>query len=142
MNFNDCINFVISGEAGQCNCAFGLIQKRRWFDTFCEVEVKISSNYCIEFLDKENFSVTFRSGVWTKQKFHTKETLHNALEPYFEEITIYGTESRSNIYAICKKPIRWDLAEYKKALDIEFNMTYPKGFKHNQHEELVMTVLK
>jgi hypothetical protein len=96
----------------------------------------------IEFLDKENFSVTFRSGVWTKQKFHTKETLHNALKPYFEEITIYDAESRSNIYAICKKPIRWDLVEYKKALDIEFNMTYPKGFKHNQHEELIAAVSK
>lgn len=96
----------------------------------------------IEFLDKENFSVTFRNGVWTKQKFHTRQTLKELLKNYFEDVETYGGESRSNIYAICKKPIRRELAEYIKSLNIEFNMTYPKGYKHNRHKKIVSTILK
>ncbi len=95
----------------------------------------------IEFLDKKKFGVTFRSGVWTKQKFHTKESLQKTLNPYFKEIVIQGQESRSNIYAVCKNPRRWSICDYEKALNIEFNMTYPKGFKHNQHEKLVAEIL-
>lgn len=95
----------------------------------------------IEFLDSNNFSVTFRNGVWTKQRFTTKELLYNELKPYFEDIVIYGNESKSNIYAICKKPIRYDTKDYKKVLNIEFNMKYPNGFKHNKHKNLVKTIL-
>ena len=96
----------------------------------------------IEFLDNDHFSVTFRNGVWTKQRFTTKETLKKELAPYFEVIEVLGNETRSNIYAICKKPIRISKEEYKTALETEFNMTYPNGFKHNQHEKLVEIVLE
>ncbi|MGL5904407.1 MAG: ParB N-terminal domain-containing protein, partial [Cetobacterium sp.] len=34
----------------------------------------IEKERSIEFLDKDNFSATFRKGVWTLQKFHTKES--------------------------------------------------------------------
>ncbi len=96
----------------------------------------------IEFLDYDNYSVTFRKGVWTKQRFNTKEGLHKELSPYFEDVEIFGSETRSNIYAICKKPFRWSLSDYKAVLNTEFNMTYPKGFKHNKHKKLVETILK
>ena len=96
----------------------------------------------IEFLDNNNFSVTFRNGVWTKQRFSTKEDLHKELNKYFEEVTILGNEKKSNIYAICKKPIRYPIKDYKKVLNIEFNMEYPNGFKHNKHKKLVKTILK
>lgn len=46
----------------------------------------------IEFLDDNNFSVTFRNGVWTKQRFSTKETLYKELSRYFENIIISGNE--------------------------------------------------
>lgn len=96
----------------------------------------------IEFLDDDNYSVTFRNGVWTKQRFNTKENLKKELFPYFQEVNVTGSETRSNIYAICKKPIRWSISDYKKALNTEFNMTYPNGFKHNKHKKLVNTILK
>lgn len=96
----------------------------------------------IEFLDNNNFSVTFRNGVWTKQRFSTKESLHEELNKYFEEVTILGNEKKSNIYAICKKPIRYPIKDYKKVLNIEFNMEYPNGFKHNKHKKLVKTILE
>ena len=96
----------------------------------------------IEFLDDDQFSVTFRNGVWTKQRFTTKENLKKELTPYFEEIEVLGNETRSNIYAICKKPIRFSKEEYKIVLETEFNMTYPNDFKHNKHEKLVEAVLE
>ena len=96
----------------------------------------------IEFLDDNNFSVTFRNGVWTKQRFSTKETLYKELNRYFENISILGNEKKSNIYAICENPIRYDIKDYQKVLNIEFNMQYPKGFKHNQHKKLVKTILE
>lgn len=89
----------------------------------------------IEFLDDEQFSVTFRNGVWTKQRFTTKEQLQKELKPYFKEVETRGNETRSNIYAICKYPIRFSKLEYKKALETEFNMQYPNGFKHNKHAD-------
>lgn len=95
----------------------------------------------IEFLDDESFSVTFRNGVWTKQRFTTKERLYQELMPYFNNIETLGNETRSNIYAICKNPIRFSNEEHEKALNTEFNMTYPNGFKHNKHIELVNTIL-
>lgn len=95
----------------------------------------------IEFLDDEKFSVTFRNGVWTKQRFTTKEQLQQELMPYFQDIETLGNETRSNIYAICKNPVRFSKEEYQKALNIELNMTYPNGFKHNKHTDLVDTIL-
>lgn len=96
----------------------------------------------IEFLDDNNFSVTFRNGVWTKQRFTTKENLSKELKKYFHEVTVLGNENKSNIYAICKKPLRYPIKEYNKVLNIEFNMEYPNGFKHNKHKNLVKTILE
>ena len=81
----------------------------------------------IEFLDDEKFSVTFRNGVWTKQRFTTKKQLQQELMPYFKDIETLGNETRSNIYAICKNPVRFSNEEYKKALNIEFNLFLPQG---------------
>ncbi len=96
----------------------------------------------IEFLDDNNFSVTFRNGVWTKQRFTTKENLYDELNKYFQDVTVLGNENKSNIYAICKKPLRHPIKDYKKVLNIEFNMEYPNGFKHNMHTKLVETILE
>lgn len=96
----------------------------------------------IEFLDDNNFSVTFRNGVWTKQRFTTKENLSNELKKYFHEVSVMGNENKSNIYAICKKPLRYPIKDYDKVLNIEFNMEYPNGFKHNMHKKLVRTLLE
>ena len=96
----------------------------------------------LEFLDKDNFSITFRNGVWTKQRFTTKAQLKKELLPYFNEVEVYGNETRSNIYAICKKPKRFSEEEYRKALNIELNMEYPNDYRHNRHTNLVTSILK
>lgn len=95
----------------------------------------------IEFLDNDNYSATFRKGVWTLQKFHTKETLNKLLKKFFKEVEISG-EKGSQLYAICKKPIKIEKKEIKKALEEEFNIVYPNNFRHNKHKELIETILK
>lgn len=95
----------------------------------------------LEFLDKDNFSATFRKGVWTMQKFNTKESLYNLLRKYFEEVTVYDN-NESQIWAMCRKPINLSPEAYKEALDIEFNMEYPGGYRHNKHEGLVAALME
>ena len=94
----------------------------------------------LEFLDNEDFSATFRKGVWTLQKFHTKESLEELLLNYFEDVTVID-KGKTQIWAICKKPRKLGFDKYKKALDEEFNLEYPNNYHHNQHEALVKTIL-
>lgn len=95
----------------------------------------------IEFLDKENFTATFRNGVWTMQHFHDFTTLKNLLSKYFVEVKTFGTKTGSNIYAIAKRPKTISLDYAKQALEFEFNMEYPNNYKHNKHIELLSAVL-
>lgn len=94
----------------------------------------------IEFLDKDNFSATFRKGIWTLQKFHSKETLTELLLRYFDYVSVDDRDA-SQLKAVCKYPKKLDTERYKKALDIEFNLEYPNNYRHNKHHELVNTIL-
>lgn len=94
----------------------------------------------LEFMDKDNFSATFRKGVWTLQKFNTKESLENLLYEYFDNVYI-DSSNKSQLYAICKQPKKLSKEKYQIALNIEFNMEYPNGFHHNRHERIVHSIL-
>ena len=94
----------------------------------------------IEFMDKNDFSATFRKGVWTMQKFNTKESLEKLLSKYFEDVYV-NSSNKSQLYAICKKPKEFNKGKYEKALNVEFNMEYPNGFHHNKHEKIVQAIL-
>lgn len=111
-----------------------------------QIDSTLNSSRCIEkvrsleFLDKDNFSATFRNGVWTLQKFHTKESLKEVCLKYFNNVETMG--SGSQIYAICKNPKKLAKEDYIEALNIEFNMEYPNGYKHNKHEKLISEILE
>ncbi len=94
----------------------------------------------IEFLDKNNFSATFRQGNWTLQRFHTVESLKSLVEKYFNDVKVIRGTSQN--YAICKSPKNLGKEKYIKALEIEFNMEYPDNFRHNTHKPLVEEILK
>lgn len=108
-------------------------------------EKMLSSNSLtreIQFLDKENFTATFRDGCWTMQHFHDKDTLRTLLSKYFEDVELYGVKTGSNIYAIAKSPKNLDKEFVKKSLEFELNMEYPNNFHHNKHKQLVEIILK
>lgn len=104
------------------------------------LETSSDSVRYIEFLDKDNFSATFRKGTWTMQKFHDKESLTRTLKRYFEDVQVVD-KGATQIWAVCRKPKDLGKERYEKALNIEFNLEYPGGYRHNQHERLVETIL-
>lgn len=104
-------------------------------------KVAENSKRLIEFLDKDNFTATFRNGIWTLQKFYSVENLTELLSKYFDEVEVID-EPPYTLYAICKKPKKLSLEQYKEALNIEFNMEYPNNFKHNKQGELIEQILK
>lgn len=95
----------------------------------------------IEFLDNNKFCATFRKGVWTMQRFNSKEMLFELCSKYFKEVKVIENNT-TQLFAICKNPKKLDMQEYNKALNIEFNMEYPNNYKHNKHEKIVNTILK
>jgi ParB family chromosome partitioning protein len=106
------------------------------------VKVATSSHRYIEFFDKNNFTAAFRQGVWTLQKLHTKESFIALLSKYFEFVEVDTKQGNSMHHAYCHTPKMLPMEYYKKALTIEFNMEYPNGYRHNQHEKLVETILE
>lgn len=95
----------------------------------------------LEFLDEENFSATYRGGVWTMQKFHSVESLKLSLLRYFDEVKVWS-ESKSQNYAICRAPKQLSEEKYREALTEEFNMPYPNDYRHNKHKAIVEILLR
>jgi ParB family transcriptional regulator, chromosome partitioning protein len=106
------------------------------------VKTAESQNRYIEFLDKDMFTGTFQQGVWTMQKLHTKDTLQKLLLGYFGKVAISTLHGSSMHHAYCKSPINLPHKDYFAALETEFNMEYPNGFKHQQHKEIVKLLYK
>ncbi len=94
----------------------------------------------LQFLDKDNFSVTYRGGLWTMQHFHTEESLVELCSQYFHDVEILP-KSSSQIYTISRRPKKLSEEKYREALNIEFNMEYPNNYRHNQHEKLVELII-
>lgn len=96
----------------------------------------------VEFLDKDGFSTIFRDGVWTKQRFHTKETLVETLSRYFADVEIqpWAERAKLQLHAICRKPRPAGKAVQRVALETEFNLDY-NGVKLNKHGGLVDAVM-
>lgn len=98
-----------------------------------EYKRAIKKGRMLEFLDKDDFSLTYRSGVWTKQKFHTINSLGEMCSRYFDNVKTDGYEKNSQIYAICSRKKKLDENLYRKSLDTELNMEYPNNYRHNSH---------
>lgn len=94
----------------------------------------------VQFLDKDKFCATFRKGVWTMQKFNDANMLEVLCKKYFEIVEVIDTAT-TQIYAICQRPRKLEINQYKKALNIEFNMEYPGGYRHNKHKDIVEVIL-
>jgi hypothetical protein len=95
-----------------------------------------SARRYVEFLDPDGFTATYREGVWTMQRFHTKASLEETLRRYFADVEVLGHENRSNIYARCARPLRQPREATFEALDVELNMELPGGRHHGKHASL------
>lgn len=96
----------------------------------------------IEFLDNNNFSLTYRQNTFTLQKFHSEQSLEKLLKLYFRNVQVINKGKAMNLLAVCSEPIALSKEKYIEALNIEFNMEYPNGYRHNRHKKLVEAILK
>jgi ParB family chromosome partitioning protein len=96
----------------------------------------------VEFLDKDGFSTIFRDGLWTKQRFHTAETLKETLGRYFAEVEIMPFHERAKLmlHAICRRPKPLPRETLQAAIDTEFNLDY-NGVKLNKHSGLAAAIM-
>lgn len=90
----------------------------------------------IEFLDKNNFSATFRDGVWTMQHFHSTETLKELLDDFFDDAITYLNTRAKTVMAVCHAPKVIPEDKVAEALEFELNMEYPNNYHHNKHLNL------
>lgn len=113
---------------------------------FCQrlLTYKVNSGHTreLQFLDKENFGATFRSGVWTMQHFHSPESLVELLGQYFRRVELACDRTNSQLRAVAREPLPLDRDKVLAAISEEFNMEYPGGYHHNCHNELVNILMK
>jgi ParB family chromosome partitioning protein len=83
----------------------------------------------------------FVRGKWQKIRYHTPESLRGLLSRYFEDVQLSDT-TRATVKAVCRKPRAFPVTEYREALENEFNMPYPNGFRHNRHGEIVEKLIE
>jgi ParB family transcriptional regulator, chromosome partitioning protein len=95
-------------------------------------------------LDENGMYLSYRKGHYTAQKYHDEQTLKETLELFFEDVQQVWSKDTcaTSIYYKCQKPIQIDEKYLREVLNEEFNMSYPNGYKHNEHTELVETLVK
>lgn len=148
--FNSLVSLQVE-EYVACSCMAFLKKDGKFFTAtrnlgavlrFLDAKRAADKTRKVEFLDKNNFSATFRDGVWTMQHFHTNESLGKLLKKYFKNVETYWCQTGSQIYAIADTPIRHPEAFVREALEFELNMEYPHGYKHNRHKPLLENLIK
>lgn len=95
-------------------------------------------------LDENGMYLSYRKGHYTAQKYHDEKALLETLRLFFEEAEQVKAKdtSATGIFYRCKKPKKIDEAYLREVLNEEFNMEYPNSYRHNQHTELVETIVK
>lgn len=97
-------------------------------------EVKLS------FVGPDGRGIQMRRGVLYTMKFHTAETLPEALREYFGSVEFVRQESSTHL-VLCSKPLPQRRSDLTRALVEEFNPPYPSNYRHGQHEHVVRTIL-
>lgn len=92
----------------------------------------------VEFLDPQGFAANYRSGVWTLQLFMTGDELTQLLSRYFGKVQLHVNKAETDyLRAACSEPLPQDPRAQREALEVEFNMEYPGGYRHGKQGPLV-----
>jgi ParB family chromosome partitioning protein len=95
-------------------------------------------------LDENGMYLSYRKGHYTAQKYHDEQTLKERLELFFYDVQQVWSKDTcaTSIYFKCQKPRELGEDLLRQILNEEFNMEYPNGYRHNEHTELVETLVK
>jgi ParB family chromosome partitioning protein len=78
--------------------------------------------------------VSYEQGVMYAVKYHTKETLQEALAPHFAQVRVWDG---AQAHAVCTKPKVTTFDDLEHVLNTEFNMEYPGGYRHRVERGLI-----
>lgn len=95
----------------------------------------------LRYLDDNGYTVSVKNGIAYKQKFHSTESYKALLELYFDDVQVVEV-STMYIYCVARKPKQLNKSDVESALNEEFNIEYPNGYKHNKHKGLVAAILE
>lgn len=95
----------------------------------------------IRYLDDNGYTVSVKNGIAYKQKFHSVDSYMKLLERYFDDVQL-ADEQTGYIYCIAKKPKQLNISDVERAINEEFNIEYPNGYRHNKHKGLVSEILE
>ena len=93
------------------------------------------------FLDDDGYGMSFKNGIAYKQKFHTVESFTALLSRYYEHVEVIRT-CYTTIHCKATGPRKLDLKKLRWALNEEFNIEYPNGYRHNRQGGLVEAVIQ
>lgn len=93
------------------------------------------------YLDDNGYTLSVKNGVAYKQKYHSASSYKALLERYFDDVQVVKVEV-GYIYCIAKNPKRLGYDKVRTALNEEFNIEYPDGYRHNKHKGLVEAILE
>lgn len=100
-----------------------------------------TKNRQLRYLDDNGYTISVKNGIAYKQKFHSTESYKALLERYFDDVQVVD-EYTGYIYCVARKPKQLNCSDVESALNEEFNIEYPNGYKHNKHKGLVAAILE
>lgn len=137
-HFEDAVLTTLNALANE-NATVFVSTRERSFHEKCKGVSTAGGRY--EYMTKDNFSLAHHGGLFTVQHMHTREGLTKLLLKYFDEVKIGRKETASSLQAICRKPRKLDTEKVRAAIDEEFNMVLPGGYRHNTQGRLVEAIM-
>lgn len=102
---------------------------------------KVEHRRQVMFWDDDGWAGNYKEGVWNMMRFYYPAQLERDLSTYFEHANVVDFLQRQTmLYAMCDTPLPLAWPQREKALDVEFNMAYPQGYRHNRHGGLLAAI--
>jgi ParB family chromosome partitioning protein len=96
----------------------------------------------MHFVDRDGTSANFAPGRgWTAQRFHAPEVIEARVGTLFRSVRRLRSPQPDQGALEAEGPLPVAEDELRAALDLELNMEYPRGYKHNAHGPLRDLVL-
>lgn len=104
------------------------------------LEEKRSTRY-IEFLDENGLSATYRHGMWTFQKFHSKEEIRRLMTTFVGSNPKTAYKNTLAWFTRVEKDVTLPREQVEAALRREFNLPWPNGMSVGMADEAVEAIL-
>lgn len=96
----------------------------------------------LTYLDpRTNREINFMLGQFFTMKYHTPESLADELRKRFATVVVEDTRN-ATLLAVCSESRPISEADLRVALETEFDMPYPEGYRHGKQGPLVEAIIE